>query len=121
VRVKVRVASDVRDANGFIFDNSLLSNVGAALQQAPISTSCEDLAIFFAYTIHAKSAVPLKWISVAVESDFEGAIGFTWRDGDCMPRARLYKLGTAQEAKAAYEIKRQLEADMHIFSCGGHK
>ncbi len=121
VTVRVRVASDVRDANGFVFDNSLLTQIKHALESAAISTSCEDLAIFVASTIHMKATVPLKWISVAVDSDFEGAIGFTWRENDCMPRARLFKLGTEAEAQRSYEIRRQLEADLHITSCGGHK
>lgn len=124
VKLRVRAASNVRDSQGFVFDNAILTKIQKSLNGANMSVSCEDLAIFTATAIRDQSRTPLKWISVAVESDFPGQITFNWKDKEEMPSVRLMKIICETEAQTitrnggtAYKIERN-EAAPLFRGCG---
>ena len=125
VKLKIRIASGTRDSLGFVFDNAILTKLHTALNGATMTTSCEELAIFAATMVKDNSRTPLKWISVAVISDFPGAIAFTWKEREEMPSVKLLKYICETEADklrsaggTVYKIERQNDASPLFRRCG---
>ena len=125
VKLKIRIASGTRDSLGFVFDNAILTKLHTALNGATMTTSCEELAIFAATMVKDNSRTPLKWISVAVISDFPGAIAFTWKEREEMPSVKLLKYICETESDklrsaggTVYKIERQTDASPLFRRCG---
>jgi len=125
VKLKIRIASGTRDSLGFVFDNAVLSKLQTALNNATMTTSCEELCIFAATMVKDNSRTPLKWISVAAITDFPGMISFTWKEREEMPSVKLLKYICDVEAEqirrgggTAYKIERQTDASPLLRGCG---
>jgi len=117
VKLKIRIASGTRDSLGFVFDNAVLSKLQTALNNATMTTSCEELCIFAATMIRDNARTPLKWISVAAITDFPGMISFTWKEREEMPSVKLIK-SQIENKRVEYKIERQNDASPLLRGCG---